>query len=69
MIFSKLVDQLKTATYASQFMTPFCPFESGKCVKEEEKLQKIEDLENERSFLEAHRQISKKRCFRKVLLM
>ena len=28
-----------------------CPFESGKCEKEEEKLQKIEYLENEKSFL------------------
>ena len=36
--------------YASQFMT-FCPFQSGKCGKEEKKLQKVEYLENEKSFL------------------
>ena len=29
-----------------------CPFESGKCGKEEEKLQKFEYLENEKSFLD-----------------
>ena len=28
-----------------------CPFESGKCEKEEEKLQKFEYLVNEKSFL------------------
>ena len=31
---------------------PFCPFESGKCRKEEKKLQKIEYLEDEKSFLD-----------------
>ena len=30
----------------------FCPFESGKCGKEGKKLQKIEYLENEKSFLD-----------------
>ena len=29
-----------------------CPFESGKCGKEEQKLQKFEYLENEKSFLD-----------------
>ena len=29
-----------------------CSFESGKCVKEEKKLQKFEYLENEKSFLD-----------------
>ena len=29
-----------------------CPFESGKCGKEEQKLQKFECLENEKSFLD-----------------
>ena len=29
-----------------------CPFESGKCGKEEQKLQKIEHLENEKNFLD-----------------
>ena len=29
-----------------------CPFESGKCGKEEQKLQKIEYLENEKNFLD-----------------
>ena len=28
-----------------------CPFESGKCGKEQEKLQKFEYLEDEKSFL------------------
>ena len=41
--------------YASQFITystSTCPFESGKCGKEGEKLQKFEYLENEKSFLD-----------------
>ena len=32
--------------------TSICPFQSGKCGKEEEKLQKSENLENEKSFLD-----------------
>ena len=33
-------------------MQAICPFESGKCGKEWEKVQKFEYLENERSFLD-----------------
>ena len=34
------------------YSTSICPFESGKCGKEGEKLQKFEYLENEKSFLD-----------------
>ena len=34
------------------YSTSICPFEPGKCGKEEEKLQKIEYLKNEKSFLD-----------------
>ena len=34
------------------YSTSICPFESGKCGKEEEKLQKFEYLEKEKSFLD-----------------
>ena len=34
------------------YSTSTCPFESGKCGKEEEKLQKFEYLENEKSILD-----------------
>ena len=34
------------------YSTSICPFESGKCGKEEENLQKLEYLENEESFLD-----------------
>ena len=34
------------------YSTSICPFESGKCGKEEEKIQKFEYLENEESFLD-----------------
>ena len=34
------------------YFTSICPFESGKCGKEEEKLQKSEYLENEKNFLD-----------------
>ena len=34
------------------YSTSICPFESGKCGKEEEKIQKFEYLENEKSFLQ-----------------
>ena len=34
------------------YSTSICPFESGKCEKEQKKLQKFEDLKNEKSFLE-----------------
>ena len=33
------------------YSTSICPFESGKSGKEEEKIQKFEYLENEKSFL------------------
>ena len=32
------------------YSTSICPFESGKCGKEEQKLQKFEYLENKKSF-------------------
>ena len=34
------------------YSTSFCPFESGKCGKEEEKIQKSGHLENKKSFLD-----------------
>ena len=34
----------------TSYSTSICPFESGKCGKEEEKLYKFEYLENEKSF-------------------
>ena len=34
------------------YFTSICPFESGKSGKEEEKIQKFEYLENEKSFLD-----------------
>ena len=34
------------------YSTSICPFESGKCGKEEEKLQKFEYLKNKKSFLD-----------------
>ena len=34
------------------YSTSICPFESGKCGKEEEKLQKSKYLEKEKSFLD-----------------
>ena len=34
------------------YSTSICPFESGKSGKEEEKIQKSEYLENEKSFLD-----------------
>ena len=34
------------------YSTSFCPFESGKCGMEEEKIGKSEYLENEKSFLD-----------------
>ena len=34
------------------YFIPICPFESGNCGKEEQKLRKIEYLENEKSFLD-----------------
>ena len=35
----------------TNYSTSICPFESGKGGKEEEKIQKFEYLENEKSFL------------------
>ena len=32
--------------------TSICPFESGKCGQEVKKLQKVDNLENEKSFLD-----------------
>ena len=34
------------------YSTSICPFVSGNCEKEEEKIQKSEYLENEKSFLD-----------------
>ena len=34
------------------YSTSICPFESGKCGKEEEKIQKFEYLKNKKSFLD-----------------
>ena len=34
------------------YSTSICPFEFGKCGKEEEKIQKSEYLKNEKSFLD-----------------
>ena len=34
------------------YSTFICPFESGKCGKKEEKIQKFEYLENKNSFLD-----------------
>ena len=34
------------------YSTSICPFESGKCGKEGEKIQKIEYFKNKKSFLE-----------------
>ena len=39
------------------YSNSICPFESGKCGKEEEKLQKFEYLENEKSFLDEMKNI------------
>ena len=40
-----------------KYSTSICPFESGKSGKEEEKIQKFEYLENEKSFLDATKSI------------
>ena len=40
------------------YSTSICPFESGKCEKEGEKLQKFEYLGNKKSFLEEIKNIS-----------
>ena len=36
----------------TNYFTSICPVESGKCGKEGEKLQKLDYLENEKSFLD-----------------
>ena len=36
----------------TNYSTSICTFESGKCGKEGEKLQKFEDLQNEKSILD-----------------
>ena len=40
------------------YSASICPFESGKCGKEEEKWQKFEFIENEKSFLDEIKNIS-----------
>ena len=57
------------------YSTSICPFESGKCGKEGEKLQKFEYLENEKSFLDEIKNIFynfsvehlRRRFFRKIV--
>ena len=39
------------------YFTSICPFESGKSGKEEEKIQKLEYLENEKRFLDEKKNI------------
>ena len=39
------------------YSTSICPFESGKCGKEEDKLQKHEYIENKKSFLDEMKNI------------
>ena len=39
------------------YSTSICPFESGKCGKEVEKIQRFEYLENEKSFLDKTKNI------------
>ena len=39
------------------YSTSICPFESGKCGKEEKKLQKFEYLENKKSFFDKTKNI------------
>ena len=40
------------------YSTSICPYESGRSGKEEEKIQKIEYRENEKSFLDEIKSIS-----------
>ena len=42
----------KLIHHIKNYSTSTCRFESGKCGKKEEKLQKFEYLENEKSFLD-----------------
>ena len=42
------------------YSTSICSFECGKCEKEQEKLQKFEYLENEKSFLDEIKNIFQK---------
>ena len=39
------------------YCTSICPFESGMCQKEGKKIQKFENLENEKSFLDEMKNI------------
>ena len=41
---------MQANSWHHKLFTSICPFESGKCGKEGKKLQKLEYLENERSF-------------------
>ena len=43
---------MQANSWIINYSTSICPLESGKCEKEEEKLQKFEYLENETSFLD-----------------
>ena len=44
-------NQQHQVNHAINYSTSICPFESGKCGKEGKKLQKLEYLNNEKSFL------------------
>ena len=49
----ELFQNLNLQIYATiNYSTSICSFESGKCGKKEEKLQKLEYLENKKSFLD-----------------
>ena len=54
--FVELFQKLYLQIYATQFITNYstfmCPFVSGECGKEGKKLQKFEDLDNEKSFFD-----------------
>ena len=43
---------MQANAWITNYSTSICPFESGKSGKEEEKIQKFEYLENEKSFLD-----------------
>ena len=48
---------MQTKSRHHKLFHSICPFESGKCGKEGKKLQKIDYLENEKSFLDEMKNI------------
>ena len=64
----ELFQKLHLQIYASQihdimnYYISICPFESGKCEKEREKVQKFEHLENEQNFLDEVKNIFRSFC-------